>query len=353
MRVLVLHAYSATNAGDGLLVEETVELLREALPSPDITVAALHPGTFDIPGVRIINAAPSIRGFSQEFRAAIGSISSFSLVVGVGGGYIRAGHPMETVKMLATHGYQLLRASMSRVPSIYLPQSIGPLRFGSLPVLRSLLGKIGKIYLRDDRSVGELGLDNTMRIHDLAIMSGHRQPRDHVDVTPTPVLSVRAVRGTISDPVRRLAAALPAFDGYVQSRGAGNDDTAAMASLEPLSTLPRAQLMSADGPRRVVVAVRLHAALMAINAGHWVVHLAYERKGFGAFDDLGIPEYVFNVNSFDVEHVQALVSDLLINPERRRQYDLRLAESRDQALAARAKLISDIRDTARLQETTP
>lgn len=346
MRVLVLHAYSATNAGDGLLVDETIGLLREALPNPEIVVAALHPSTFNIPGVQIIDAAPSIRGFSQEFRAALSSLSAFSLVVGVGGGYIRAGHPMEALKMAATHGYQLLRASMSPVPSIYLPQSIGPLRFGSLLLAKIFLRKIGKIYLRDDRSVGELQLDNAYRIHDLAIMSGHQQPREDVSVSPIPVLSVRAVRGSISEPVQRLASTLPTFDGYVQSRGAGNDDTAAMASLESRSVLSRDELMGPGGPRRVVIAVRLHAALMAINAGHWVVHLAYERKGFGAFDDLGLPGYVFNVNSFDVEHVQLLVSDLLTNPDRRRDYDRQLKKHRSRALAARGQLISEIRESS-------
>jgi polysaccharide pyruvyl transferase WcaK-like protein len=345
MRVLVLHAYSATNAGDGLLVEETVELLREALPNPEITVAALHPSTFDIPGIQVIDAAPGVRGFSREFRAVLKSLSAFSLIVGVGGGYIRAGHPMEAVKMMATHGYQLLRASMSPVPSIYLPQSIGPLRFGSLPVAKVLLRRISKIYLRDDRSINELQLENAVRIHDLAIISGNQQPREDVDVAPIPVLSVRAVRGSISDPVQRLATVLPAFDGYVQSRGAGNDDTAAMASLEPLSTLSRTELMGPNGPRRVVVAVRLHAALMAINAGHWVIHLAYERKGFGAFDDLGLQKYVFNVNSFDVEHVNALVSDLLTNADRRKEYDRHLQLSRSRAVAARGRLISEIRES--------
>lgn len=345
MRVLVLHAYSATNAGDGLLVEETIELLREALPSPDITVAALHPSTFDIPGIRLVDAAPSVRGFTQEFRAVLNSLSAFSLIVGVGGGYIRAGHPVEAVKMMATHGYQLLRASVSTVPSIYLPQSIGPLRFGSLPVAKVLLSKISKVYLRDDRSISELQLKNAVRIHDLAIISGHQQPREDIEVAPIPVLSVRAVRGTISDAVQRLATVLPAFDGYVQSRGAGNDDTAAMAFLEPRSTLSRAELMGRNGPRRVVVAVRLHAALMAINAGHWVVHLAYERKGFGAFDDLGLPEYVFNVNSFDVEHVRGLVSDLLTNPDRREDYDRHLESSRCRAVAARQRLIREIRES--------
>lgn len=345
MRVLVLHAYSATNAGDGLLVEETVELLREALPDPDITVAALHPSTFDLPGIRLVDAAPSIRGFSPEFRSVLKSLPAFSLIVGVGGGYIRAGHPIEAVKMIATHGYQLLRASMSPVPSIYLPQSIGPLRFGSRSVAKVMLRKISKVYLRDDRSISELQLENTVRIHDLAIISGSQQPREDVDVAPIPVLSVRAVRGSISDPVQKLATVLPAFDGYVQSRGAGNDDTAAMASLQPLSTLSRTELMDRNGPRRVVVAVRLHAALMAINAGHWVVHLAYERKGFGAFDDLGLQEYVFNVNSFDVEHVQALVSDLLTNPDRREDYDGRLRSSRSGALAARRQLVNEIRES--------
>ncbi|MFE4080504.1 polysaccharide pyruvyl transferase family protein [Paenarthrobacter sp. YIM B13468] len=347
MKVLVLHAYSATNAGDGLLVEETIGLLREAFVACDITVAALHPGTFDLPSVTVIDAAPSWKGFSRDFRRTLKSLSSFDLVVGVGGGYIRAGHPVEALKMAVTHGYQLMKASRTSVPVVYLPQSIGPLRFGVLPWAQYFLRRINRVYLRDDRSITELKLDNAVRIQDLATMTGEYVDRADHSVNPKPVLSVRAVRGNISNPVKDLAVAIGSFDGYVQSRGAGNDDTAAMSSLGPETTLSREQLLSSRGQRRVVIAVRLHAALMAINAGHWVVHLAYERKGFGAFDDLGLPDYVFNVNSFDVDEVRSLVEGLLHDPDRRLEYDKRLKASRSGATAARSRLIGEIQQLAK------
>lgn len=344
----MLHAYSATNAGDGLLVEETIELLREAFSECDITIAALHPNTFNLPGINILDASPKLKGFSPELRKALNSLSSFDLVVGVGGGYIRAGHPVEALKMIAAHGYQLVKASRAKVPVAYLPQSIGPLRFGSLPLAKHFLSRMNKVYLRDDRSIHELKLANAVRIQDLATMTGTFVTRQDVSVASKPVLSVRSVRGRISDPVKALAARFGSFDGYVQSRGAGNDDTSAMASLGPDRTLSKEELLGSTGQRRVVVAVRLHAALMAINAGHWVVHLAYERKGFGAFDDLGLSDHVFNVNSFDVDKVQALIQGLLTDPERRLDYDRRLRDSRSGAAAARTQLIRDIQDLAKL-----
>jgi hypothetical protein len=41
------------------------------------------------------------------------------------------------------------------------------------------------------------------------------------------------------------------------------------------------------------------------------VHLSYERKGFGAFSDLGLLPYVKNAYDFDPDEVVRLVEGLL------------------------------------------
>ncbi|MGV9868238.1 polysaccharide pyruvyl transferase family protein [Rhodococcus koreensis] len=314
MRVLILHGYSNSNAGDGLLVNETISLVREAFgDSVDFTLAASQPDTFSALGIRVINSRPRRTGWSREYIRALRDIETPDLVIGVGGGYLRAGYGMESVKAAIVHGPQLAAAARRKGPTVYMPQSIGPLRFGTLLWAQRKLSRIDAVYVRDDRSASELRAVRVRRHPDLALLVKEHRDLDLEPIEARVVLSVRAVRGKIPENVSRLAQRIGCFDGYVQSAISGNDDTAAMASLNPEHTLSRGDLLSTAGPRRVVIAVRLHAAIMAINAGHFVIHLAYERKGYGAFSDLGLSEFVHNVFDFNpdlvLEQLDALRTD--------------------------------------------
>jgi polysaccharide pyruvyl transferase WcaK-like protein len=160
-----------------------------------------------------------------------------------------------------------------------------------------------------------------------------------------PVVSVREHRGGVPALARVLAQRLGKFDGYVQSAVAGNDDTAAVSSLNPEIICSFHELMGAPQVARVVVAVRLHAALMAINAGHYVVHLAYERKGFGAFEDLGLEAYVFNVHDFQVEEVKRKVDGLLADAERRAEYDAHIADAAGTIEKSRLAVLASLSTT--------
>lgn len=345
MRVVILHAYSALNAGDGLLVDETLEMLRASFgPDLDITVVASRPETFDYAGVHMVGSRPSWRGYTPEFVRTMIGIREFDLVVGVGGGYLRAGHPKEAAKTLLVHGPQLIAASRSGDRAIYLSQSIGPIRFGLRRVFAALLSRVGTVAVRDDRSAREFDVPSVQRLPDLALLGQDWQPRSADDIHERPVLSSREIRGTVPVPVRDLAELMRPFDGYVQSRGASNDDAAAVESLAPASILTRPVLLGQAGPRRVVVAVRMHACLMALAAGHYVVHLSYERKGFGAFGDLNLGPFVHNVFSFDPGEVHAQVRSLLEDPEARRAYDEKLASARPRLDA----LSHDLRDRLEL-----
>lgn len=345
-KVLLLHAYSATNAGDGLLVVESLDLLREAFgDDTEFTIAALHPRTFVGLDARIVDAKPGTRGWGREFRDLLRGIDAFDVVAGVGGGYLRTGTASESVKTLLAHGPQLAALRRFHGPIVYLPQSVGPLRWDRLGLIRRWLRRVDDLYLRDDRSVDEVSLANIRRVPDLALLSTGWAQRAGTDVIARPVLSTRYVHGRLPADVVRLAAELGEFDGYVQSTGAGNDDRRAVAESGPADILERADLL--DGSRRrVVVAVRLHAALMAMRAGHWVVHLAYERKGFGAFQDLGLSEYVHNVNAFDAAAVRAQVATLLADPEARASYDERVTRALATFAQRRATIVDELRARA-------
>lgn len=343
MKIVVLHCYSAENAGDGLLVNETVELVRDALGDVELTIAASHPDTFVDIDAHVVDSSPSPSGYRGEYRRLLGSLDTYDLVVAVGGGYLRAGHAVEALKTLLVHGPQLWAARRTRTPTVYLPQSVGPAH----PIARSLIQRglrgVDTIFVRDDRSLADYASPNVRRTSDLAILGAHRIDRRGVDVDSVPVLTVRAVRGTVGPLVVELARQLGTFDGYVQSTTGGNNDVGAMSSVGARRILPRAELMSPASVPRVVVAVRLHAALMAIRAGHFVVHLAYERKGFGAFADLGLGAYVHNVNKFEPLRVVRQVRSLLEDPALREEYAATLAEAMSHSPVRRHELVSELR----------
>lgn len=354
MRILILHAYSSENAGDGLLVEETMNVLVESVDEAiEFTILASYPETFGNLDATVLRSRPTSRGYSSKYLIELWTLGSYDLVVGVGGGYLRAGHFTESVKMALVHGPQILAAALARVPTIYMPQSIGPNKgiFGKL--MKSAVGKIGTVYVRDDRSFRELDLPNVTRIADLAILTGSRVDMPQTEVEGRPVLSIRPIRGRIPPPVSELAAMLGDFDGYSQSDTAGNSDSDAMRSLQPYSMLSREDLM--DPARtalpRVVVAVRLHAALMAMRAGHFVIHLAYERKGFGAFEDMGLDEFVHNVNRFEPERVVRQVRLLLSSHEARADYERRCLEGFGQARESKLQLTDAVHRAASNSET--
>ncbi|MET4540506.1 polysaccharide pyruvyl transferase WcaK-like protein [Arthrobacter bambusae] len=338
MKVLILHGYSADNIGDGMLVTEAIELITATFPSEaiDLTLCASDPGSFDLPGVSLRRSKPSLRGYDRDYLATLRNLDSFDLIVGVGGGYLRGGNCVELAKALLVHGVQLRAASRHGAKVVYLPQSIGPLRLSSAPWFRRHLGRLSQVWARDDRTVQELGLPSVVRrVPDMAVL--HVPARTTQPVEATPVYSVRNLRGGLPAPIIGLAGLLGSFDGYVQSQTGGNQDLSPMQSLNPQRILSRGDFLNGASAKRVVVAVRLHAALMALQAGHYVIHLSYERKGFAAFEDLGLKEYVHNAFSFDPETVHAHLDRLLNSATAREEYDAavnRAAASTDEAYKA-------------------
>jgi len=342
-RVLLLHAYSSDNRGDGLLVDESLSFIREAYGADTrIDLVTSYPDSFQYTNLRTFKSKPSRSGYSRSYlRLLVSRFGSYDAVVGVGGGYLRLGTPVESLKTLVVMGPQLIAAALSPVRTVYLPQSIGPARFGFRAPLRALIRRLDKVWVRDDRSLAEFQGKNVHRASDMALLSMKRQ-RIEFGTQVHPVMSVREHRGSVPERARLLANRFERFDGYVQSAVAGNDDTDAVASLRPEKLCTFTELMVAPTEARVIVAVRLHAALMALAAGHYVIHLAYERKGFGAFEDLGLGEFVFNVHNFDVQNVEDMVRTLLCDRTARQRYDTFFEDSKLAIQASRRDVLASL-----------
>lgn len=345
--VLILHGYSAENRGDGLLVEEAITLIHDSLgQGAQITLCASHPESFKhLQNVKIVDSGLRRHGYSFDYIRTLFRVRRFDLVVGVGGGYLRAGYPLELLKTAIIHGPQLLAAAFRGRSVVYLPQSIGPLRCGTRAFVNHALLRLETVMVRDDRSFQELKGNGILRLPDLAALSVH-DPDWKVIPNPTPVLSVRELRGNIPLPVIELADLLGNFDGYVQSSTAGNDDKAAMLSLEPARVLTNAEYSDSTQAPRVVIAMRLHGALMALQAGHFVIHLAYERKGFGAFADLGLSDFVHNTRSFNPKIVADQVSMLLKDDETRNRYSNLIQATMTKRSQSRDEIVGSLKRAA-------
>jgi polysaccharide pyruvyl transferase WcaK-like protein len=330
MSVIISNAYSRLNSGDGLLVDLSIKLLKDVFPLESVPIIlAADPESFV--GMQV-HASPAARNLSalrkvQESAMALchmtpsridDELRSAHFVAAVGGGYLRFGHSMEAAKSFAAHLSQIEAVSRAGIPMVLLPQSIGPLRYARSRVL-SALQKPRRIFLRDDISMGELSsLENTRRVPDLAVLEIARSPfpniRDHGGRIGV-ILRDLTKFGGFEESAKELLAILGArVQPLVQSAtGSNNDDTVLYRRLGANTSVQTSQGFK-DETIGVVVSARLHGALEAILAGIPAIHLSYERKGFGAYNDLDLSGFVHNARTFDPEVVAQQALDLAEHP---------------------------------------
>lgn len=319
--ILIAHGYSAANSGDGLLVRLTIERLKRLFPQSEIVLLALDSGSFKLsevviepyPGRSLVAgvgaAAASLLSGRRFGLGRIRSIvASAELVVGVGGGYLRASGPSSAAKFAIAHWSQLSMIANSATRSVYLPQSVGPFPRYLRPRMAALIASLDEVMVRDDRSLQELvGLDNVTRIPDLAVLE--IAERDRLPLRETSQ-TVHIIGRQLGAPLRDypknmldVATRLPQSHWWVQSEGRGNDDAAFYRSIGVNAVGLTRELWADRSHGGVAISVRLHGALEAIMNGFPTIHLSYERKGWGAYGDLGLPEYVHNAKSYDIERV--------------------------------------------------
>lgn len=334
--ILLLHAYSRNNSGDGLLVDLSLRLIEKvAEPGEELVVVAsdsasfgdLHqvvqvPATDRCLGGRIQGTVDALRAVAPKLvPAPLGSMDRLAgkarLVLGVGGGYLRAGHLIEATKTALTHLPQLAAAARAKAPSVYLPQSIGPLRGPVGTALRRQLEGVDHVFVRDDTTLSELGEAlNVERFPDLAVLAvGETPPKHGADSSGPVVIVARELRqaNTYEASLRQLGRAFPDAIWAVQSEGRRNNDPAFYAALGLTGATRSLKEVVRSEPTGVIISVRLHGAIESILAGWPAVHLSYERKGQGAYADLRLSPFVHDARRIDtdlvVDQVHALRAD--------------------------------------------
>jgi len=334
--IMVTHAYSRHNSGDGLLVDLTLErLVAAGFHSQDVVLAAMDPSSFgDFP--RVIKVGTAGRSADPETAQAV--VRGASTVMGaltpvltfgktacmfrdadafvaVGGGYLRAGTRTNRWGTTINHMPQLEAAARSGRPSVYLPQSVGPLIGWQGRRIRACLHHMSAVHLRDDRSIADVGPGMGIeRTPDLAVLAladtGTPAARD---ITGIPILVARSL-GSAPDYQRslvRLAQLLGGPRWGVQAEGAATkSDATFYTDVLHVEPSQRVEALVRGSEPGVVVSVRLHGALQSLMAGVPAIHLGYERKSWAAFADLGLAEWVHSARQFDPYQVANQVSEL-------------------------------------------
>jgi polysaccharide pyruvyl transferase WcaK-like protein len=339
--VAVIHAYSRRNAGDGLLVDLSLERLERAgVRRTDCEVFALDAASFhDLPHVHQIGVpgrrpSPAMLPAAGQLAASavyVGTgrrlrlgrlpdvLARADAIVAVGGGYLRTGTTVASVGTLLNHVPQLAAASRSTVPTVYLPQSIGPLLGPVGALVRRLLQRIDLVCVRDDRSLDELGPGlPAQRFPDLVVLqlseqlgqAGGASKGDRVFLVGRELTNGRGYEERLVELAHRLGEVTWA----AQAEGLGTKSDFSLYERLGVRSDGRLLDLLEKGSPGVVVSTRLHGAVQALLAGVPAVHLGYERKSWSAYGDLGLPDYVHNARSFDPAAVAAQALELVSDP---------------------------------------
>jgi polysaccharide pyruvyl transferase WcaK-like protein len=340
--VALIHAYSRRNAGDGLLVDLSLDRLRRAgVAWEDCEVFALDAASFsDLPHVHQVGVpgrrpspsmipagaqlAASVLEGATGRRVRLGRLAEVlaraGAIVAVGGGYLRTGTAVSSLGTLLNHIPQLATAARSTAQTVYLPQSIGPLRGPVGGLVARLLRRIDLVCVRDDRSRDELRpFLSPVRFPDLAVLQLGEQlgglnqtARNGGRV----VLVGRELPNGRPYEERLLALAdrLGEVVWAAQAEGLGTKSD--LSLYERLGVRSGGRLLDVlnDSDPGVVVSTRLHGAVQSLLAGVPAVHLGYERKSWGAYADLGLSNYTHDARTFDPDAVAAQTRALLADP---------------------------------------
>jgi polysaccharide pyruvyl transferase WcaK-like protein len=333
----VLHAYSRANAGDGLLVDLALDrLARGGIAPADVVLVALDPDSFPevphrvtmgargralawelVPAAGRAAAASASAALVRPLGALARRLAGCEALVAVGGGYLRAVDATSSIGTALNHLPQLAMAARAPVPSLYLPQSIGPLKGPVGAAVRRALRHIDAVCARDPWTAADLaGHPNLVQLPDLAVLELAEQVDqiERVGAGGRVGLVARRVghAAGYEDHLVGLAAELGDRAVWVVQT-AGERSKSDAVHYERLGVTPGGSLVDLLARRDLsaVVSVRLHGALMALRAGVPAIHLSYDRKGPAAFADLGLARWCFDVRDVERADLRGVVEGLV------------------------------------------
>jgi colanic acid/amylovoran biosynthesis protein WcaK/AmsJ len=351
LRVVLTNAVML-NAGDGAILLGIAEILRRAfgevalivLDSNPVVASRLYPdirfeqlasppaGRFRGVWRRLIDRFPAALGWAPDYRKNAAIYRAADLIVSTGGTYL-----VEHYKLKGRFD-QLELAARSQAPLVLFTQSLGPFR-NPLNVrrLRRMAPHIDLLLLRDERSaahVREIGArprkmkvaaDAAFALADpdtLARAAERKMPE-----RPAIAVSVRAwshfrsgsaetgfesyarsIAATVSALVRDRQASVTFVSTCQGVPEYSTDDGETAAAIAAMLPEPVRSQVHVDRSHRrpedliahlatfdLVIATRMHMAILALCAGTPVFPIAYEFKTAELFHALGLGEFVVDI----------------------------------------------------------
>ncbi len=355
MNVLIANAYSARNRGDGVIVSQMVRLFEDR----GCTVRVMSDDPQDAARYDVPTFAPVIPIFPEpgatfarrRLAAALWAwvrppqhpaFDWADACISAGGGYFyddgSAGARLNLLLRLLT----LRAARRQGLPVVLFSQSIGPWRSRAAAVLVSReLRRTDLVIVREAISLAvcrELGLKNCELCDDCAFtLEPGRAPAGVIDGPAVGVTVMNQLPGVIGAGQARYRAALA--QGIIEAledrdeevlvisqvaAHAGDDDRPACRTLATelsaagvrarfLDVVDMAdqELCAVYGSLRLVVASRLHSAIMALSAGTPAVAIAYLPKTHGIFQRMGLGDMSLSASSLNATALARAIGDAL------------------------------------------
>lgn len=332
MNIWITNAYDSNNLGDDYLLRSVLQ--RAAIPADlphSLTIVSHHPESVRYLGSQSrISPGWKSPASPTAIRAAAGGRNILSLgrlsvdsrpdvVLVMAGGYTAMNSSADALLFANDHLLTLDLPRKYGMPGFMFPVSIGPLHWTIRRRLQKTYRAYHTILVRDDESAEELGhLSNTVRVPDLAVQEIAERFRLHPPVGANAgiCLIARDLRESGMSYIENLQA----LQGILKR----NFETQWRLQV-PMDSLfyQRAALPFLGEPLhyetlgesvKVTVSVRLHGALMSILNGIPAIHLSYDRKGMGAYGDLGLGEWLHPADDFDPIRVAGQAEALANDP---------------------------------------
>jgi len=347
-RVLAIGWFGANNLGDDAMLSGLLRVLDRSLAGPEVTVASGDPdATAAEFGTRTIRLPPPAESGWTNRALAWASLRADLVTLG-GGDLIR--EQADGVVPARNWLARIRLALALRRPVALIGISVGDLF--SRPVVDEVseaLGRIPFVAARDDASaarLAELGARDVATIGDLAIEAveprepteqpAHPQPRIGVVVRDilgrgrdVPEDANDRLQAELSAALDRLVARVGARIELIPFRTRGpkprpDDDAFAGEALAARAASGDAWVRHqrpahaeafADHAATldVVLAVRLHGAVLGAAAGRPVVGIAYDRKTTGFMTDLGLPGQALRLDA-TADEIEAATLRTLADP---------------------------------------
>lgn len=302
MRLLLSGYYGFGNFGDEALLEVIVRRMRERFPQLDIEVLSATP-----------NATASALGVTStprwQWRSVRDAIARSDVVVSGGGGLLQSA---TSLRSLIYYAAILREAIRSKRKTMVFAQSIGPLDALGKFIVRRFCRGLGRATVRDESSrilLRELVPHTPVeRTADPVFL--YEAPNENVDLSleglgpqsgPYAIVSVRKCTGLreIGPVIARAADRLAERHGIRVAflpLGGITDAEVSSAIIRTCSStpvlLPETFLAKASailGGARVVIAMRLHALILAARYAIPFLAIPYDPKVTGLCADLAYP----------------------------------------------------------------